>query len=153
MKTLKEVGIAFVPFESCVFSLDAPEAAAVFFHPRPRTVPARGAHLERLAGQLATLCSALSEYPPIRYHSWMGSSGCGPNGLVERCAEFAQLVQQKLDACKADDPSMGAIGAHKERTQLIVLDRGFDPVTPVLHELTFQAMCYDLLEITNDVYK
>ena len=59
IKTLKEVDLAFIPYESRVFSLDMPDSLGDFH--------GSGRYLELMANHLVTVCSLLEEYPSVRY--------------------------------------------------------------------------------------
>ncbi|MBZ3883443.1 Syntaxin-binding protein 2 [Sciurus carolinensis] len=87
------------------------------------------------------LCATLQEYPAIHYHK-------GP----EDTAQLAHAVLAKLNAFKADTPNLGQ-GPEKTHSELLIVDRAADPVSPLLHKLTFQAMAYDLLDIEQDTYR
>ncbi len=62
--TLKEANMAFLPYESRVFTLDYPDAFGDMY-----AEGSVGKHsmVERIAEQLATVCAMLGEYPNVRF--------------------------------------------------------------------------------------
>ncbi|XP_009865564.1 PREDICTED: syntaxin-binding protein 3 [Apaloderma vittatum] len=141
IRRCKEINISFFPYESQVFTLNVPDAFYRCYSPALEKTKERDAVMQVMAEQIVTLCATLNENPGVRYKS-------APS---DRASKLAQLVENNLENYyKTDEKSQ--IKA-KTNSQLIIIDRGFDPVSTVLHELTFQAMAYDLLPIENDTYK
>ncbi|VDL62842.1 unnamed protein product, partial [Hymenolepis diminuta] len=137
-KAITVLNLGFLPIESHVFSINCYETAWLYTSPVDR-VPDMNIRLENLAEQIATLCVTLNEFPKIRYRK-------RANNL-----QLAQFVQMKLAKHKEDNPQLGQ-GPHKDRSILLILDRGFDPLTPILHDLTLQSLIRDLKNIENNEY-
>uniref|UniRef100_A0A4X1TGW9 Pre-mRNA processing factor 38B n=2 Tax=Sus scrofa TaxID=9823 RepID=A0A4X1TGW9_PIG len=141
IRRCKEINISFLPLESQVYTLDVPDAFYYCYSPDPSNANGKDAIMEAMADQIVTVCATLDENPGVRYKS----------KPLDNASKLAQLVEKKLENYyKIDEKSLIKGKTH---SQLIIIDRGFDPVSTVLHELTFQAMAYDLLPIENDTYK
>ncbi|XP_042729956.1 syntaxin-binding protein 3 isoform X1 [Lagopus leucura] len=141
IRRCKEISVSFFPYESQVFTLNVPDAFYCCYSPTLENTKDKDAVMEAMAEQIVTLCATLEENPGVRSKSTPS----------DNASRLAQLIEKKLENYyKTDEQSQIKAKTH---SQLIVIDRGFDPVSTVLHELTFQAMAYDLLPIENDTYK
>lgn len=139
IEVCKEINISFLVYESQVFTVDAPEAFHCLYS--PHTTENKTARLETIAQQIVTLCATLDENPGVRFKK----------EPLDNATVLAKMVEDKLQQYyEIDERSKKK---SKTQSQLLIIDRGFDPVSPVLHELTVQAMAYDLLPIENDKYK
>ncbi|XP_073212930.1 syntaxin-binding protein 3 isoform X2 [Lepidochelys kempii] len=141
IRRCKEINVSFLPYESQVFTLDVPDAFFCCYCPTVEKAKGKDAIMEAMAEQIVTLCATLDENPGVRYKS----------KPLDNASKLAELVEKKLENYYKIDERSQIKG--KTHSQLLIIDRGFDPVSTVLHELTFQAMAYDLLPIENDTYK
>ncbi|XP_012733488.2 syntaxin-binding protein 3 [Fundulus heteroclitus] len=139
IRVCKEINISFLPQEAQVFTCDNPGAFRRIYSPHSQD---KRRTLETLADQLVTLCATLNENPGVRYKN---------DSNMPNAQTLAELVDNKL----ARHYELDDTGKKKEKTpaQLLIVERGFDPVSPILHELTYQAMAYDLIDIQNDTYR
>jgi syntaxin-binding protein 1 len=139
VKTFKEISFDFLSVESSVFHLDLTNSLDMLYG-----VSADSTFPAMLGRKLVNLCVTLNEHPCIRYQ---GSSPFS--------RDIATSLHQGLLAYKRSNPAFWCYGDDKhtdrERAQILILDRSFDPLSPLMHEYTYQAMVNDLLDVTDGV--
>lgn len=142
VKSFKEIHMDFVVSESEVFQLDQPRGLLKLYGTLPDPdFPALVGH------KLATLCISLNEHPVVRFQS-----------ASVYAREMAQALSNTLAAYKSKNPKWWCHGGddqhqERERACLLLLDRTFDPLTPLMHEYTYSAMVNDLLTVNENVIK
>ena len=100
--------------------------------------------LDNLASKLSSVFTLLDESPNIRYYASQSASGQSPKVL-------AHLVDKHLTEYAKTNPAFPSKTAFQQPT-LLILDRGFDMLSPFTHEFSFQAMVQDLLDLENGKY-
>lgn len=138
IQTFTEAQIDFLCTESNVFHFDYASSLRQVFVARDALFGFE------VASKLTSLCITLNEFPVIRYQQ--GS---------EFTKAIATFVHKNLQDYKSRNPSHWTHGddAHsdRERGVLLVIDRTFDPLTPLMHDYTYQTLAEDLLPITDNV--
>jgi syntaxin-binding protein 1 len=77
-----------------------------------------------------------------------------PHPARSHAARFAQLFQVDIDEYAKGNPEFPPRTNTRPPAVLLLCERGFDVVSPLLHEFTFQAMANDLLPIEDgNTYK
>jgi syntaxin-binding protein 1 len=135
IKTFKELNLDFLAIEAQSFTLDRKERG--FWNLYSSSSQDGQAELRVITNQLATVMTTLKEFPYIRF-------------ARERpmCQQVARQVGESLAVLRAKVPDY-ANGCREQRATLIIVDRSFDALAPVLHDFYYQAMTMDLLEVKN----
>eukprot|EP01086_Lenisia_limosa_P015471 TRINITY_DN4974_c0_g1_i1.p1 TRINITY_DN4974_c0_g1~~TRINITY_DN4974_c0_g1_i1.p1 ORF type:complete len:598 (-),score=135.49 TRINITY_DN4974_c0_g1_i1:62-1855(-) len=133
VKSCQEINLNYLALESRVFSLNSPNDLHHLYS--GHSTLQKSAQM-KTASQLATLCCSLNETPMIRY--------CAEHVTTRQIANY---TQEYIDTMRRTDPCAPTGGT------LMVVDRISDTIAPLLHELTYQAMVEDLLDIDNGILK
>lgn len=99
-----------------------------------------------LATRLATMFATMKECPSIRYRAALPPGDEYPPGLESRLLASQRLALELNDRLLS--LQRASLVPERETCDLIITDRGFDPVAPIIHEWTYEAMAHDLLEGT-----
>jgi len=144
-KSLKELNFEFVALESQCYSLGLHDAFRTLYSP---VTVAKNAMIHTIADRMLTVCVTLGEFPNITYKK----PARAEFDVVEKIAKALQVGLSNFDKQIVDGNSWWQPKRSDPATILIV-DRSFDALTPLIHEYTYQAMVYDLIEMKDSKYK
>lgn len=146
LKALGEVNIDFITNEIRAFHLDMKSSFAPLFQSLSAPNDNQGSTstlIDSIAEKLVTLCASLNEYPHIRYRA-----------SSKIATPLATAFHHKLTAYIGSNETWWYHGdaqhTDRGRATLLLLSRADDCLSPLLHEFTYQAMVYDLLEIDGE---
>lgn len=140
VKTFKEIPMNFIAMETSVYHFDMPNSLERLYSTSPE--PGFAAQLGQ---RLAHLCITLNEHPSIRFQD-----------SSPFAREIATSLHQTMVQYKRANPTFWTYGddhnhTERDRGQILVLDRSFDVLSPLMHEYTYQCMATDLLDVDDGV--
>ncbi|GBG62647.1 hypothetical protein CBR_g31666 [Chara braunii] len=146
---LKEVNMEYLAVDTQGFVVDLPEALPHLFGEHSAGSREFDLCIGNIVTRLTTVFAALKELPAIRFRSTSSSSAGaqgGPGDVV--CSKIATQLSDRVSQLQRLQGF-----PQRETCDLVIVDRAFDPVAPVIHEFTYEAMLHDLLEVDGTKFK
>ena len=145
VETMKEVNLEYLLFpDNRSFTTGQEYALPAFFSASVDSTEEYRVEIQTMAARLATMFATMKEFPTIRFRAALPPGEEHLPGLESRLL-VAQRLAVELYESLLQLQGTGHI-PERETCELIITDRGFDPVAPVIHEWTYEAMTHDLLE-------
>jgi len=162
LKTCKEVYAEFQVNDSRSFSVDYAGALPALFGERGRIL---GECVDACSTRLSTMLSTIGELNAnIRYKKGvMNEDGeiIGRNACEAVARQTEYLLSKMREKKSLDEETKktnGSVSSNLGKSgdtstcEVLVLDRSFDYVAPIIHEWTYEAIIHDLLNVPNSVY-
>ncbi|KAJ2879875.1 syntaxin binding protein 1, partial [Coemansia asiatica] len=156
IKNISELFVEFNPFESRVF-LTTPSEQPFYSLYSPNTSDAMMIDLDAASDRLLSVIATLGIRPFIRYYSpkinFKSSDVSSTSNTAPQVARaMADRLQIKLDEYFAVEQQKPKADVSSDLSRhsgppsvILVLDRSIDLYAPLIHELSYQAMVYDLV--------
>ena len=140
-----EMNLEYFTVDPKGFSVGVEDALRGTFAVGSEQSQAQARMMDMIAQRLATVMVSLGEIPSIRYMAKVGN----------KKSDVSRGVADRLDrSLTALLRAKGAEAAKSNPTcDVLIVDRSFDVIAPVVHEWTYESMVTDLLNVPNGVYQ
>ncbi|KAL8256067.1 hypothetical protein R6Q59_031134 [Mikania micrantha] len=147
IRGMKEMNLEYIVIDSQCFITDHGKALEELYGDEEINQKGDGC-LAAMATRIATVFASMSEFPIIRYRAAKSLD-------LTTMTTFCDLIPTKLAAavwnCLIKYKTINSF-PQTETCELLILDRSIDPIAPIIHEWTYDAMCHDLLEMDGNKY-
>ena len=145
LNNCSELNMEYLSVDTKGFSLEIDDALRGTFALGQEASQAQARMMDMIARRLATVMVSLGEIPSLRHMAKIG----------DKRSDVSRGVAERLDRIlTAMLRSKGAEAAKNNPTcDVLIVDRSFDIIAPIIHEWTYESMVTDLLDVPNGVYK
>lgn len=138
--TFKELNLDFLIPESNLFHLDMKgKFSNIFCDIGGSAEKQRDALIDKIASKLSTVVPTLFDFE--KFHIIYNKNTANP--IAERVAQELYKRIEKYLQKKTQDEEAAPV-------KFVIIDRSFDPLTPLVHDYYYQSLVYDLLSVEGD---